>query len=64
VRGDYKYVAAETSENELYNLKQDPFELKNLVDDPACANIKKELHERIVEHINATNDQLAKGKLT
>jgi N-acetylglucosamine-6-sulfatase len=46
---------------ELYNLKDDPGELKNLIDDPACrdrvATLKKEL-ERLMEQAGALPDKM------
>jgi len=48
VRGErYKYVLYETREEELYDLRLDPFELQNQASNPALAALKKRLHARL-----------------
>ena len=39
---------------ELYDLKNDPWEKRNLWNDPAARNIKGELHGRLADHLTAT----------
>ncbi len=34
-------------ERELYDLQEDPFELKNLIDDPAMSDVVAELDEEL-----------------
>ena len=43
---------------ELYDLETDPGERTNLVDDPSCAQIKADLHHRLVSWMEAEGDYL------
>ena len=48
VRGErFKYVLYQTREEELYDLKADPFELQNQASDPALAALKDRLRARL-----------------
>ncbi|HET7555540.1 MAG TPA: sulfatase [Gaiellaceae bacterium] len=48
VRGErYKYVLYQTREEELYDLKLDPFELRNQASSPALAAVKDRLRARL-----------------
>lgn len=55
----FKYVAALYDGDELYDLTNDPYELHNLVDVPEYQEAKAELRQRIVEHIERTDDNRA-----
>ncbi len=55
----YKYVAALFSGDEFYDLKQDPYEMNNLVDSAQHRDIKAELRSQIVRHIEKTEDEMA-----
>jgi len=46
---DWKYVEYSTGEKELYDLKNDPYELENIADKPEQAEIQKELKLRLDE---------------
>jgi arylsulfatase A-like enzyme len=46
---DWKYVEYSTGEKELYDLKNDPYELENIADKPAYADIQKQLKVRLDE---------------
>ena len=59
----YKYVAAIFDGDELYDLEADPHEMNNLVDSPEHAGVCKEMRERLIEHIERTDDRLARGRL-
>jgi N-acetylglucosamine-6-sulfatase len=45
----YKYVEYETGEQELYDLRADPFELDSLAADPSYAGVRDALHSRLVK---------------
>lgn len=42
--------------DEFYDREKDPYELHNLINDPAYAARRNELHDKILEHMNATRD--------
>ncbi len=48
---------------ELYDLRQDPHQVHNVADDPAYAQVKRELSERLITHLERTGDprQLGHG---
>lgn len=46
---------------ELYDCRKDPHQLKNLVDDPSCSEIREELAARLMEELLATGDPRASG---
>ncbi len=54
----WKYVWNATAEDELYDLGADPWELRNLARDPACADELSRLRHRLVEWMERTNDRL------
>jgi len=55
----YKYVAALYDGDELYDLVDDPYEMKNLVDDPEHRDVKDGLRQRIIAHIECADDKRA-----
>ncbi|MBW1699642.1 MAG: sulfatase-like hydrolase/transferase [Deltaproteobacteria bacterium] len=59
IQGDYKYVAALYDGDELYDLKNDPYETNNLIDSAEYSEVKEELRRRLVEHIENTRDEQA-----
>jgi len=52
----WKYVRRLYETDELYDLEQDPFELENRIEDPACAQVVAELRERMLDWFLATGD--------
>ena len=58
IKGPWKYIAAVHDGDEFYNLDDDPFEMKNLIDSPAHAGVLKELQREIIKHIHEHNDEL------
>jgi uncharacterized sulfatase len=46
---------------ELYNLRNDPYELKNVAEDPAYREIVSTLDARLMAELKATNDPRATG---
>ena len=46
---------------QLYDLRKDPYEMKNVAEDPACAAKVKELDARLMAELKATGDPRATG---
>lgn len=42
--------------DEFYDMKEDPYEVNNLIEDPAYAKERDALHDALLEHMNATRD--------
>jgi arylsulfatase A-like enzyme len=57
VTGRYKYVAALYDKDELYDLRDDPYELRNLVDEPGHAATARELRGRLRAHMERIDDR-------
>ena len=53
---DWKYVRRLYDTDELYDLKEDPDELKNLVNDPAHADVVREMRDRMLTWFLDTGD--------
>jgi len=53
---DWKYVRRLYEPDELYDLRTDPREVENRIDDPACAGVLAELKERMLAWYQATCD--------
>jgi len=58
----YKYVAALYDDDEMYDLVEDPFEMRNLIDSPDHRDMRQNLRQRIITHIDQTQDPRA-GRL-
>lgn len=56
--GRYKLNINLHSSDELYDLEQDPYELKNLIQDDSYAEIRDSLHDRLLERMNRTRDPM------
>jgi len=54
--GRYKLVINLLDKDELYDLKKDPGEIKNLIDEPETAKIRDELHDHLLDWMNSTRD--------
>lgn len=54
--GRFKLAINLLDKDELYDLKTDPHERQNLIDDPAHANIRNQLHELIVAEMERVRD--------
>jgi arylsulfatase A-like enzyme len=46
---------------ELYDLRRDPYELKNVAEDPAYADTVKNLDARLMAELKVTGDPRASG---
>jgi arylsulfatase A-like enzyme len=53
---DYKYVHRLYELDELYDLKNDPAEIHNRIDDPTLASVKGLLQERLIRFFMETGD--------
>jgi arylsulfatase A-like enzyme len=59
VRTDrYKFVYNGPDRNELYDLRADPHELRNLVDHPHYETVRRNLQDRLVEWMEGVDDPL------
>ena len=56
-------VAIESPPMELYDLKQDPSEMENLIHNPDYTDIKKDLSQRLLNWMHETDDPLLKGPI-
>lgn len=54
--GRYKLAIHLLDTDEFYDMQEDPWEVRNRIDDPACARERDRLHDRILEHMNRTRD--------
>jgi arylsulfatase A-like enzyme len=54
--GRYKYVAAVYDGDELYDLDADPYELRNLADEPEHAPTARRLRGLLVDHLDRIGD--------
>src|SRR5207249_11149893 len=54
----WKFCLRDKDLNELYNLKDDPFETRNLYSDPGCASVISRLSGEIHRWQKSTNDKL------
>ena len=63
--GDYETVERWYSEplpeTQLFDLQEDPFELRNRAGEPAMAAIQVDLERRLDEHLRATRDPILSG---
>ena len=57
----YERAFGKRPARELYDLQMDPYELKNLADDPAYAATVKNFEERLMAELNSTGDPRASG---
>lgn len=55
---NYKYVYSPTSQDELYDLRVDPAELNNVVDEPEYAHALHEMRQRTERWMKQTHDKL------
>ncbi|MFI3327138.1 MAG: sulfatase-like hydrolase/transferase [Clostridia bacterium] len=53
---DYKLVMYLLDTDAFYDLKNDPYEMNNLINDPAYAKQRNELHDKLLENMNVTRD--------
>ena len=61
---EFKYVFNGFDEDELYDLKNDPHEMRNLADNPAYEQIKRELCGRMWRFACSEDDGATNGYIT
>lgn len=54
----YKFAMHLTDVDELYDIEKDPYNMHNLIDDPAYVEIRNALHDRVLNWMNETRDPL------
>lgn len=59
VSGDHKYIWNRDDIEELYNLREDPYEMHNLAGNDSAQPKRRELRERLAAWMNETGDFLA-----
>jgi arylsulfatase A-like enzyme len=59
----YKYCFNPAGIDELYDLRDDPGELKNLIDTPAAASFQHGLELRLLAHLQQTDDEVVAVRL-
>ncbi|MEM7015607.1 MAG: sulfatase, partial [Verrucomicrobiota bacterium] len=52
----YEWVYGQRPKYELYDLKKDPFEAKNVAEDPAYAEIRAKMEKELLAELKATDD--------
>ena len=58
VSGKWKFCYCPTDKNELYDLESDPFEMNNLVDDPAHRDVVYDMAARLQRWSADTGDHV------
>ncbi len=58
VSGRYKLVVNLMDTDELYDLEADPYEMSNLIGDPARSADRDRLHDRLLDELVATRDPM------
>ncbi|MCL2646977.1 MAG: sulfatase-like hydrolase/transferase [Phycisphaerales bacterium] len=61
-QGNFKYILNGFDFDELYDLASDPFEMKNLIDQPEYQNIAQDLLTLIWQRARATGDLLIRAQ--
>lgn len=61
VRSHFERAFGKRPARELYDLRNDPFELNNVAEDPAYAEAVKDLDDRLMAELRATADPRATG---
>lgn len=56
INEDYKLVINLLDTDEFYDLKKDPWEIHNYINDPAYKKVRDEMHDRLLKHMDETRD--------
>jgi len=57
-QGDWKYVFYAAGTDELYNLREDPWERANLINEPAHQSVREELQQRLFQWMTDRHDPI------
>ena len=52
----YKLVINLLDRDEFYDMETDPYEVRNLIEDPSYEEVRDRLHDRLLDHMNRTRD--------
>ena len=58
MRRGWKYIHTKDDRDELYDLEADPAEKRSLAAEPAFAEKRKELRERLADFMRETGDRM------
>lgn len=50
------------AEEELYDVRKDPGQIHNLINDPACIETRKDLQAKLIDYLEKTGDPRMEGK--
>lgn len=64
VGGRYTFVRLGSGEEELYDLAEDPYELENVAEDPAYADVAEQLRELAAQWGECAGDVCPQGEVT
>ena len=56
-----RWYGSPLPDTQLFDLAEDPFELRDLAGDPALADVEAQLRERLDQHLRATGDPVLRG---
>ena len=56
ITDEYKLALHLTDTDEMYDTAADPFDMKNVIGDPAYAAVRDRLHDELLEWMNVTRD--------
>jgi len=56
VRGHWKLAVNLLTDDELYNLNDDPHEMQNRINDPSCAEMRDRLHDELLDRMEKRMD--------
>ena len=57
----YEFAFGKRPKEELYDIKNDPFQIKNLADNPSFLEIKEQMNEQLISELKATGDPRLTG---
>ncbi|MCI5649349.1 MAG: sulfatase-like hydrolase/transferase [Fusicatenibacter sp.] len=52
----YKLVIHLLDTDEFYDIENDPYEIHNLIDDENYTEVRNQMHDKLIEHMNNTRD--------